>query len=89
MAIDSPMQAVGQLGDMYWIAVDCLKELRYPIEEQKAFAEKAINSCSEIPDFYAILGLLLYENNEEEAIDYLYKSLQVYADEKENVYSFC
>lgn len=87
MAIDSPMQAVGQLGDMYWIAVDCLKELRYPIEEQKAFAEKAINSCSEIPDFYAILGLLLYENNEEEAIDYLYKSLQVYADEKENVYS--
>lgn len=75
-AIEAKMQSIGQKSDMLWLAANCLDELEYSFTERKTFLEAAIREFSEIPDFYAMLGILL-KNNEhyDAAIYYLEEAL--------------
>lgn len=87
LAMDSKMQAVGQLGDMYWLAEYCAKELQYSIQEQIALLDMAINVCPDIPDFYGLKGLLLWENKDSDAIKYLHEALRIYDESNNKEYS--
>lgn len=80
LAMDSSIQAVGQISDMYWLAANSLEELHYSKEEREALLEHAMTVCSDIPDFYGLYGLLIIEDNIELAGKYLEKSLMISKD---------
>lgn len=63
LAMDSCMQPIGQENNMYWIAAECLNELKYSFEERSVLLDLAIEKFSEMPDFYALKGLLLLEKS--------------------------
>lgn len=77
LSMENTMQAIGQKSDMIWLAAYCLEELRCSVEERKTFLEAAMNEFPEIPDFYALLGILL-KNSEhyDEAIPYLKEAIE-------------
>lgn len=80
LAIDSSVQAVGQIGDMYWLAANSLEELHYSREERGALLKQAIAVCPDIPDFYGLYGLMLMEDNAELASKYLKNALNVFKE---------
>lgn len=57
LALESPMQAKGMAGDMYWLIAECLGELDYSLEEQEKLLQQAMLVCEKSPDFYALMGL--------------------------------
>lgn len=80
LAIESDIQAIGQLGDMYWVAINALEELNYSREERKALLENAMSVCSDIPDFYGLYGLFTLKNDAAAAKQYLDRALSIYEE---------
>jgi len=60
-AITSPWQGKGTKGDMYYLAWLCMRALSEPRAEQLRFAAAAVQKMPQVPDFWAVLGLLNYE----------------------------
>ena len=59
LAIDSPLQTVGVNSDMYQEALESMRELGYPLQEQLELAQRAIAAFPLLPDFYAYEGMIL------------------------------
>ena len=59
-AIDSPLQGDGTAGDMYYMVLNCMKELEEPLADRLQFAAVAAKKFPALPDFPAIKGLLYY-----------------------------
>ena len=59
LAIDAPVQSVGVNSDMYYEAIELLRILKHPLEEQLQLACRAIGQFPLLPDFYASQGTIL------------------------------
>ena len=90
-AITVPWQGKGTKGDMYYLIWLCMRALSESREEQLRFVSAAVQKMPNIPDFFAISGLLNYEEEYyTEALELLEKACSMAAqrDARESS-SFC
>lgn len=81
LATQSSYQALGHQGDMYWLSLNAMEKLNYPIEDRMAVVENGIALFPDLPDFYARKGMLLIENGQHQAaIGCFEKSLKILED---------
>ncbi|SFW31844.1 glycosyltransferase family 2 protein [Selenomonas ruminantium] len=77
-AIDSPVKGVGTQSRMYYMVLSCMEALREPQSEQMAFAGAAARLFPQLPDFWAVQGMLLQQNGQyAEGEAYLTKALRL------------
>lgn len=60
-AIQSAYQPIGHQGEIYWLALNTMEKLTYPMDDRLAVTENALKLLPELPDFYARKGMLLTE----------------------------
>ena len=60
-ATQSPYQPIGHKGDMYWLALNSMEKLDYPIDDRMTIVETGIALLPELPDFYVRKGMLQLE----------------------------
>lgn len=64
LATQSVYQPIGHQGEIYWLALNAMEKLAYPLDDRMAIAENAIGILPELPDFYASKGMLLTEKGD-------------------------
>lgn len=78
LATQSPYQPLGHRGDMYWLALNSMEKMDYPLVDKMAVAENGIILFPQLPDFYGRKGMLLTENgNYQAALGCFEKSLEL------------
>lgn len=82
-ALDSPVDTVGSNSSMYQAALYAMRECKMSAEDMLALTEKAIETFSDLPDFYAEKGIILSSMGKlQEATKFL--EYAIYLHENEN-----
>lgn len=69
---------VGSDSDMYFTALQSMKQLKKSVAEQQLLLETAVAAFPDLPDFWAELGLLLLETDYDKAIKYLQRAINLF-----------
>ncbi len=59
LALDSPVQPVASRVELFHTAIESMRQLDWPMEEQLALAEMAIREYPQQPEFYGERGMIL------------------------------
>ena len=79
LALDSPVQSVASRVPSFHIAIEAMRRLDWPLDEQLALAEKALAEYPKQPEFYGERGMILCALGRlEEARAALCKSIEIY-----------
>ncbi len=70
--------SLGAQSDLCRMLLSCMKELEIPREEQIAAARQAVENYPDLPDFYGLLGLLLLEDDREQAVSLLEQAIEIF-----------
>ncbi|SEA22972.1 glycosyltransferase family 2 protein [Selenomonas ruminantium] len=77
-AIASPVKGLGTQSNMYYMVLNCMKDLQEPANEQMDFAQAASRVFPNLPDFWAVQGMLYQEYGQyEQGERYLAKALHL------------
>ena len=78
-ALDSDVEAVASLGNLYHKILNAMRELHYSDEDMLKVADDAIKSLPTLPEFYAERGMILCGLDRlDEAYLSLHKSLEIW-----------
>ncbi len=79
LALDSPVQPLGSRVELFHLAIESMRCLAWPLEDQLALAEMAVGEYPEQPEFYGERGMILCGMGRlEDARDSLVRAMTIY-----------
>ncbi|MBP5199367.1 MAG: glycosyltransferase family 2 protein [Schwartzia sp.] len=79
LALDSPVQPTASRAGLYHVAIESMRQLDWPLDEQLALANKAQAEYPKQPEFYGERGMILCALGRlEEARASLCRSIEIY-----------
>ena len=83
LSLDSPIQPVASRVPRFHIAIESMRRIGWPLDEQLALADKALSEYPKQPEFYGERGMILCALGRlEEARKSLYKALEIYENKE-------
>ena len=79
LALDSPVQPTASRAGLYHVAIESMRQLDWPLDEQLALANKALAEYPKQPEFYGERGMILCALGRlEEARASLCRAVEIY-----------